>query len=173
MLLVKRGKAPSRGRPGPFPAEASRLGETLRQAAEREVLEETGVRHPRRRAGAHLRDDRDRTRTDAVRFHYVIVDLAGRATWTGTRRPASDAADAPLGVARRSCGGLKRQPQDARAAAAIGSASGRDRESRSRALPRVQVRSRRGGSAGGPPGVSLDAIGSLAPRPTARMRLAG
>jgi ADP-ribose pyrophosphatase len=50
------------------------LGETLGQAAEREILEETGVRI---RAGVpvytfdHIEQDSD----GRIRFHYVIIDL--------------------------------------------------------------------------------------------------
>ena len=73
VLLVQRGQAPSYGL-WAIPGGRLELGETLQQAAEREILEETGIQV---RAGEPYytfdvidRDDRER-----VRFHYVIVDL--------------------------------------------------------------------------------------------------
>jgi len=91
VLLVKRGKAPARGM-WAIPGGSVRLGETLQAAAEREILEETGVVI---RAGTPVlvfdsiqRDDRG-----DVRFHYVIVDLAAEYI-SGNPRAADDAADA-------------------------------------------------------------------------------
>lgn len=73
LLVVERGKAPAEGI-WALPGGSVELGEALGEAAEREVLEETGVVV---RAGdiiytfdAVVRDDDGR-----VRFHYVIVDL--------------------------------------------------------------------------------------------------
>ena len=43
VLLVKRGKPPAKGM-WAIPGGSVELGETLKQAAEREVLEETGIR---------------------------------------------------------------------------------------------------------------------------------
>jgi 8-oxo-dGTP diphosphatase len=72
-LLVRRGKPPNQGL-WAIPGGRVELGETLQQAVEREILEETGISV---RAGAPiytfdviLRDEDDR-----VRFHYVIVDM--------------------------------------------------------------------------------------------------
>jgi 8-oxo-dGTP diphosphatase len=91
VLLVERGKPPSAGT-WAIPGGSVQLGETLCQAAEREVLEETGVCI---RAGELLLTF-EAIETDAqgrVRFHYVIVDLAAEHLG-GEPRAASDAAAA-------------------------------------------------------------------------------
>jgi ADP-ribose pyrophosphatase len=91
VLLVKRGKPPSAGT-WAIPGGSVRLGETLRLAAEREVLEETGVRI---RAGEPvLTFEAIETDPDGqVRFHYVIVDLAAE-NLGGEPQAASDADEA-------------------------------------------------------------------------------
>jgi ADP-ribose pyrophosphatase len=73
VLLVKRNKPPGEGL-WAIPGGRVELGETLQQAAEREILEETGLKI---RAGDPLYtfeviepDDVGR-----IQFHYVIVDL--------------------------------------------------------------------------------------------------
>jgi 8-oxo-dGTP diphosphatase len=53
VLLVQRANPPSRGM-WAIPGGRVRLGETLQAAAEREILEETGVVHPGQRAGPRL-----------------------------------------------------------------------------------------------------------------------
>ncbi len=74
LLVVERGKPPAEG-VWALPGGSVELGETLGEAAEREVLEETGVVV---RAGAvvHAFDAVVRDDDGRVRFHYVIVDLA-------------------------------------------------------------------------------------------------
>ena len=73
VLLVKRAKPPSQGK-WSIPGGVVNLGETLQEAAEREILEETGLFV---KAGDPIfafdvveHDDDGR-----IRFHYVIVDL--------------------------------------------------------------------------------------------------
>lgn len=91
VLLVQRANPPSQGR-WAIPGGSVHLGETLQQAAEREIMEETGVVI---RAGDPIfvfdviePDDRG-----GVRFHYVIVDLSAQYV-SGEPRAADDAADA-------------------------------------------------------------------------------
>jgi 8-oxo-dGTP diphosphatase len=91
VLLVRRGVAPANGL-WAIPGGGLELGETLREAAEREILEETGITI---RAGEPVftcdvchRDDDGR-----VRFHYVIVDLAADYV-SGEVLAADDALEA-------------------------------------------------------------------------------
>ena len=91
VLLVRRGVAPANGL-WAIPGGGLELGETLREAAEREILEETGITI---RAGEPVftcdvchRDDDGR-----VRFHYVIVDLAADYV-SGEVSAADDALEA-------------------------------------------------------------------------------
>jgi HAD superfamily hydrolase (TIGR01457 family) len=73
VLLVKRGKPPSEGL-WAIPGGSVELGESLQTAAEREILEETGIKikagEPVCTFDAIQKDDSGR-----IRFHYVIVDL--------------------------------------------------------------------------------------------------
>jgi len=73
VLVVERGNPPAEG-VWALPGGSVELGETLAEAAEREVLEETGIVV---RAGAvvHAFDAVVRDDDARVRFHYVIVDL--------------------------------------------------------------------------------------------------
>ena len=73
VLLVRRAKAPAKGL-WAIPGGSVRLGETLQQAAEREILEETGLTI---RAGEPMLtfETIRRDPNGQVRFHYVIVEL--------------------------------------------------------------------------------------------------
>lgn len=73
VLLVERAKPPALGE-WAVPGGSVELGETLGRAAEREVLEETGVSV---RAGrvVHAFDGITRDAAGRVRFHYVVVDI--------------------------------------------------------------------------------------------------
>ncbi len=97
VLLVKRGKPPNQGL-WAIPGGRVELGETLHQAAERELLEETGITV---RAGSPiytfdviLRDDDGR-----VRFHYVIVDMLADYI-SGEPRAGDDAQEVGWKTAR-------------------------------------------------------------------------
>lgn len=91
VLLVQRANAPARGM-WAIPGGSIRLGETLQAAAEREILEETGVviqaGDPVLVFDAIQRDDREK-----IQYHYVIVDLAADYV-SGEPRADDDATDA-------------------------------------------------------------------------------
>ena len=91
VLLVQRGQAPAEGS-WAIPGGSVRVGETLQHAAEREILEETGV-VIRAAAPVYTFDVIERDAEGRVRFHYVIVDRAAEYL-AGMPRPASDAVDA-------------------------------------------------------------------------------
>lgn len=91
VLLIQRGNPPRRGDWG-LPGGAVELGETLREAARREVREECGIEIA---IGAMIdaidlmqRDDAGR-----LQYHYVVVDFAA-AYVGGDLRAASDVLDA-------------------------------------------------------------------------------
>ena len=105
VLLVKRGQPPAKGL-WALPGGRVQWGETLAQAAEREVLEETGVAV---KAGQIIYTFDSITRDDqgSVCFHYVIVDfLAQPIQPEGRPIPADDAEDAQW----LTLGELKRLP---------------------------------------------------------------
>lgn len=88
VLLVRRGRSPARSQ-WAIPGGSVELGETLQEAAEREIHEETGIRI---RAGepVFVFDVVERDASGRIRFHYVIVDLEGRFL-EGEPRPGDDA----------------------------------------------------------------------------------
>jgi ADP-ribose pyrophosphatase YjhB (NUDIX family) len=102
VLLVKRGKPPGLGEWG-LPGGAQEVGETVFEAAAREVLEETGiVCEP-----LGLITVLDMIRYDAeqaVQFHYTIVEVAARYV-SGAVMAADDVLDARF-VAADTVGGL-------------------------------------------------------------------
>jgi ADP-ribose pyrophosphatase len=91
VLLVQRGKSPALGQ-WAIPGGSVKLGETLRRAAEREIMEETGITiHAE--APIYQFESIEKDNTGQVRFHFVIIDVA--ATYIGGDiRPGDDAADA-------------------------------------------------------------------------------
>jgi ADP-ribose pyrophosphatase len=91
VLLVLRGNSPSRG-VWAIPGGSVRLGETLQAAAEREILEETGVVI---RAGDPILvfDAIQKDDGGAIEYHYVIVDMNADYV-SGEPRAGDDAADA-------------------------------------------------------------------------------
>ena len=91
VLLVCRGISPSRGL-WAIPGGSVEIGETLKEAAEREILEETGIRIEADRP-VYAFDFIEKDEEGKIRFHYVIVDLWARYLG-GEVKAADDAADA-------------------------------------------------------------------------------
>lgn len=90
MLLVKRGHPPLMGE-WSIPGGVLEVGETLREAAVREAMEETGLRVE----SAELLGVYDRLLRDAderTLYHYVLIDFLCRRV-TGEAKPAGDAQD--------------------------------------------------------------------------------
>lgn len=79
VLLVRRGKPPNSGA-WSVPGGAQKLGETVEEAARRELLEETGLEAGPLALACTVnsihRDDAGR-----VQYHYTIIDFA--AAWIG------------------------------------------------------------------------------------------
>jgi 8-oxo-dGTP diphosphatase len=73
VLLVRRGQPPSHDL-WAIPGGKVRLGETLQAAAEREILEETGLTVHARQP-IYTFDLIEQDAQGRIRFHYVIVDL--------------------------------------------------------------------------------------------------
>jgi len=89
VLLVPRAHAPSQGR-WSVPGGAMRLGETVRQAAEREVREECGVGIEVEQV-LDVADNIVRDEDGRIRFHYVVIYVLAR--WVeGFARASSDAS---------------------------------------------------------------------------------
>ena len=90
VLLVRRGHDPGRGE-WAMPGGRLRLGETLAQAARREVREETSVEIEPGEV-LSVTDLIQRDNAGRVRYHYVLVDLLARYV-SGEPRAGSDALD--------------------------------------------------------------------------------
>ena len=73
VLLVKRGVDPNKGL-WAIPGGSLKLGETLQEGAEREILEETGIT-VRAKEPVYSFDFFERDGDGRVRFHYVVVDM--------------------------------------------------------------------------------------------------
>lgn len=91
VLLVKRRKPPGKGL-WSIPGGRVELGETLKEAAEREVKEEAAV-IIRAKDPVYTFDLIDRDDQGYIRFHYVIVDLLADYV-RGKPNPSSDACGA-------------------------------------------------------------------------------
>ena len=86
VLLVKRAKPPKQGL-WCIPGGKIHFGETLQQAAEREIKEETGI-HIKAGAPYYVFD-----LIEKEDFHYIIVDLLAEYI-SGSPSAADDAMDA-------------------------------------------------------------------------------
>ena len=91
VLLVRRGQPPSQGL-WAIPGGSVEIGETLQEAAEREILEETGITI-RAAEPVYTFDAIERDATGKVRFHYVIIDL-GADYISGDPAAGDDALEA-------------------------------------------------------------------------------
>jgi len=90
VLLVKRNKEPNKGQ-WSIPGGKQMIGETTAEAAERELLEETGVKVDQ----LLLVDVVDAIIPDVegkIKYHYTLVDYMGQ--WqSGESRPGDDAQE--------------------------------------------------------------------------------
>jgi ADP-ribose pyrophosphatase len=91
VLLVRRGRPPSQDL-WAIPGGRVEIGETLQEAAEREILEETGITI-RAQEPVYTFDYIERDGSAPPRFHYVIIDLTADYI-SGKIRAGDDAAEA-------------------------------------------------------------------------------
>lgn len=91
VVLVRRAKEPAKGQ-WTFPGGAVELGEGLREAAQREALEETGLQVEVGEVATVL-DHVARDEAGRTLYHYVIIDYLAKATG-GVLQPGSDVSDA-------------------------------------------------------------------------------
>lgn len=91
VLLVRRGKAPRLGQ-WSLPGGAQQLGETVAEAARREVEEEVGLEVALGDIVATV-DLIERDPEGRVRYHYTLIDFVAEAA-SPDLRPGSDAAEA-------------------------------------------------------------------------------
>jgi mutator protein MutT len=103
VLLAQRGKEPLQGW-WSLPGGALEIGETLKEATRREVLEETGLEvEPEEVFEVFERITHDAA--GAVEYHFVLVDYVCRVTG-GTLMPGDD-VDAVEWVQRKDLPGMK------------------------------------------------------------------
>ena len=107
VLLVRRGKPPAEDL-WAIPGGRVEIGETLQQAAEREILEETAITI-RARLPVYTFDVIERDSQGHIRFHYVIVDLT--ADYVRGRPRAGDDASAARWIASDELATLKVSPK--------------------------------------------------------------
>ena len=91
VLLVRRGKPPRVGH-WSLPGGAQRLGETIAEAARREVKEEAGLELALGDVVATV-DLIERDQQGRIRYHYTLIDFVAEAASLDLQ-PGTDAADA-------------------------------------------------------------------------------
>lgn len=91
VLLVERKQPPNQGQ-WAIPGGKIRLGESIYTAAEREILEETGITI-RANKPVYTFELIDKDSNGNVLFHYVIIDLLAEYI-SGQPRPADDVSAA-------------------------------------------------------------------------------
>lgn len=88
VLLVRRRFPPGRGK-WSIPGGLVEIGETVREAALREVYEETGL-HVKLSQLLGVVDYIERDRDGRVRFHYVLVDFLAHAEKAEDVKPSDE-----------------------------------------------------------------------------------
>lgn len=78
VLLIRRGRPPRLGE-WSLPGGAQELGETVEQAARRELAEETGLAPAGRLVLLDVVDAIERDERGRVRFHWTLIDFAAEA----------------------------------------------------------------------------------------------
>jgi 8-oxo-dGTP diphosphatase len=91
VLLIRRNKAPRRGH-WSLPGGAQQLGETVAEAARREVKEEADLEIELGEIVATV-DMIERDPDGRVRYHYTLIDFVAEAA-SATLQPGTDAAEA-------------------------------------------------------------------------------
>jgi len=91
VLLVRRGRPPRQGQ-WSLPGGAQQIGESLADAARREVFEETGLTIELGDVIATV-DSIERDPDGRVRYHYTLIDFTAEAR-SAELTPGDDAADA-------------------------------------------------------------------------------
>ena len=92
VILIKRGKPPRVGS-WSIPGGAQKLGETVSEAAHREILEETGL--DTKIAGLiDVVDSISHANDGRIQYHYTLVDMLAVAPSGSTPTAGADAADA-------------------------------------------------------------------------------
>jgi len=107
VLLIRRGKPPAENL-WAIPGGRVEIGETLQEAAEREILEETAITI-RAQVPVYTFDVIERDTRDRIRFHYVIVDLT--ADYIRGQPRAGDDASAARWVSSDELTTLKVSPK--------------------------------------------------------------
>jgi 8-oxo-dGTP diphosphatase len=90
VLLIRRAKPPAQGL-WALPGGSVNLGETLQQAAEREIFEETGITIMATKP-VFTFDLIEKDENNRVRFHYIIIDLLADYI-SGTPQAGDDAEE--------------------------------------------------------------------------------
>src|SRR4030066_1984105 len=91
ILLVKRGVEPSLGL-WAIPGGTLKLGESMRQCAERELLEETGI-VAKAKECVYVFDFIEPDAQEKIKYHFVVIDFAAKYI-AGEPQGADDALEA-------------------------------------------------------------------------------